>query len=477
MIRYTLILLFSLTIFVSNGQTKEKIIESKNTISISKELFKIQFEQENIKKENENLKIEINTIHKEYKSELKEQKSELIERMNMYLIFLGIILSLIAWSINFFGKSAIKKRVEEIIQNTAESYAERKTNEVIEKKITKEYTESIIRTKGEPEIEKLLKELEERGKKVISDIRNKGDEVINSVWAAPPSLNEQKDLTSSTDNEIKKEKENIRADEFFNLAFNTKDPKIRIELYKNVLELEPNNWNALNNIGVAYNDTYQYDKAIEVLNKAIEINNDFGLAYANRANSYNQQDEYEKSIYDANKSIDLNPKLEWPYAIKGNVLTKQGSFLEAQKTLSKAIKINPNSAVAHFNRGFFNEETRLYDQSLSDYLKAEELGYDNLAVLYNNLAVLYRRFKDFDKAIEYIEKAKNVNPDWPNIDGTLALIYADKGDDVNFYKNLKIALDKSCPVWNYLNDSGFDKYRDSPKLNKLIEPYKEKYYA
>ena len=98
-------------------------------------------------------------------------------------------------------------------------------------------------------------------------------------------------------------------------------------------------------------------------------------------------------------------------------------------------------------------------------------------MLYNNFAVLYRRKKEFDKAVKYLEKAREENPDFPNIDGTLALIYADKGERENFYKHLLIALEKGCPAWNYINDPGFDKFREEEKLNKLLESYKKKYAA
>jgi tetratricopeptide (TPR) repeat protein len=322
-----------------------------------------------------------------------------------------------------------------------------------------------------------LKELENKGHQTIQGIKQKGDQVINSVWAAPLKHGKKDIEKESSDAEIKESKETIRAEEFFNLAFNTKDLKIRIALYQNVLELEPNNYAALNNIGVAYNDLYQFKRAIEHLDKAIEIAPNYGLAYANRANSYNQLDNYEKALEDVEKSIQLNPKLEWPYSIKGNIFTKQKKFLEAEETLTQAIELNPKSAVAYFNRGYFNEEVKKYDDSINDYLKAEELGHNNLPLLYNNLAVGYRRKKEFEKAIECINKAREINPDWPNLDGTMALIYADKGDTENFYSYLKRALDKGCPVWNYLNDYAFDSYREKERLRKLIEPYKKNYNA
>lgn len=477
MIRYVFVIVLLALCVSLNAETPLKVDASDSQGSMLILVQENKTEIEKLKAENINLRESLKEYKEDFNKKLENQNAELKERVNLYVIFLGLILSFVAWAINFFGKAEIKRRVEEIIQNTAESYAVKKLNEVISEKITEEYTAQIIREKGEPEINKLLAELEERGRKTINDIKSKGDEIINSVWAAPPATTHFKYTYQESDGELKKLNENIRADEFFNLAFNTNDPKIRIELYKNVLEIEPDNYNALNNIGVAFNDIYKYDQAINHLTRAIEINSDFALAYANRANSYNQINEFENSLRDVEKAIELEPNLEWPYSIKGNVLTKKGDFVEAERTLNKAIEINNNSGAAHFYRGYFYEETKRHDDSIKDYLKAEELGFDNLAYLYNNLAVAYRRKKNFDVAIEYINKARAINPDWPNIDGTLALIYADKGDEENFYKFLKIALDKGCPVWNYLSDYGFDLYRDTEKLQKLIEPYKKKTFA
>jgi tetratricopeptide (TPR) repeat protein len=475
------ILILMLSIFSLSGFSQQRNVTQKIEPELSKttnnELVRLSFEIQTLKNENQTLTTNLSELKKDYKEDLAEQKSDLIERLNIYVFFIGLILSIIACALNFFGKKAIKERVEEIIKNTAESYAELKTNEVLNAKITDDYTAKIIREKAEVEINKLLKELDEKGNCTIEDIRSKGDDVINSVWAAPPKLDKSIQHQGNSDEEIKQNQETVRADEFFNLAFNTKDPKIRIELYKDVLEIEPENKNALNNIGVAYNDIYHYQEAISYLSKAIELDVNYGLAYANRASSYNQLGQLDLALKDAEKAIKLNPNSEWAYSIKGNVLTKEKKYVEAERILTKAIEINPKSPEAYFNRAYFNEETKKYDDCIKDYIKSEELGMPDLALLYNNMAVYYRRVKQFDKAIESITKARQVNPDWPNIDGTMALIYADKGDDENFYKHLKIALDKGCQAWNYLNDYAFDRYKNSDKLKKLIEPYQRIYNA
>jgi tetratricopeptide (TPR) repeat protein len=471
-----LIILFLIYTSISHAQPKGKKTEIVNEIS-NQSILKYELEIDRLKNDVIAEKKRLDEKSIEFQKNLDNQKNDLVERMNLYLIFIGLVLSLVAWAINFFGKAAIKKRVEEIIENTAEAYAERKAFEILNSKITDEYTAQIIREKGEPEIKKLLSELEEKGGQTIKEIKQKGNEVINSVWANPRNQQHQKNPIAKSDEEIKEYRETLRVDEFFELAFKTKDPNIKIGLYKSVLELEPENVFALNNIGAAHNEILQYETAIEYFTKAININPKFGLALANRAYAYNQLDKLDLAMNDVENAIDAEPQLESSYAVKGNILTKLGNLIDAESALSKAIELNPNSSIAYFNRGYFNEEANLYAESEKDYIKAEELGYENKALLYNNLAVLSRRTRNFEKALVYINKAREINPDFQNIDGTLALIHADLGDEENFYKFLKIALEKGCPVWNYLSDYAFDNYRESQRLHKLIEPYKERYYA
>ncbi|MHA8056699.1 tetratricopeptide repeat protein [Aquirufa nivalisilvae] len=314
--------------------------------------------------------------------------------------------------------------------------------------------------------------MEKRGANAILSFKAKGEEVINSALAMQFTAVKGDEIVHPSDQQIKKSQNTERALEFFNLANNAKDPKVQIKLYQSALELDPYNVNILNNIGVAFSNADNYEKAIHFLNKAIELDPTYILPYSNRAYAYNQLDNLSEALIDVEKAIDLNPSFERAHATKGNILTKQGKFEEAEKALTKAIELNPDSSIAYFNRGYFNEEIKKYGNSLSDYLKAEELQFSNKALLYNNIAVAYRRLKQFDIALEFIEKARKSNPDLANIDGTTALIFADLGDDKQFYHYLKIALEKGCPVWNYLNDPGFDQYRNEPKLINLMDAYR-----
>jgi tetratricopeptide (TPR) repeat protein len=472
------IILFAFIVFCYNANAQNKTVKKENKYesNYNTELLKQNFEIEKTR-------LKLNSVENNFQSKLDNLELEinakvdkLDSKINYYLLIGSVALGLILFLINFFGRKLIVEKIENLVAENASNYAEKRTNQVIQDYIDQGKIDILIKEKGEPAIREIIRKIEMDGINVIDAFKVRGEKVISSMLAKQEDSN-TKLSEIETDEQIINANKESRVREFFELAMSRKDPLVQIELYKNVLEIEPEHLEALNNIAVSYNNAYNYNKAIEHLDKCIELSSEFALAYANRANSYNLLNELDKAIKDVNKAIKLNPKLDWNYSVKGNILTKLGKLEEAETTFGLAIEINPNSPEAYFSRGFFYEEIKEYEKSELDYIKSEKLGLVNKASLFNNFAVLYRRQKRFDKAIEYLDKARKENPNSPNIDGTLALIYADKGEEENFYKYLLVALEKGCPIWKYLNDTGFNKYREQEKLKLLIESYKKKYVA
>ena len=112
-----LIILFLIYTSISHAQPKGKKTEIVNEIS-NQSILKYELEIDRLKNDVIAEKKRLDEKSIEFQKNLDNQKNDLVERMNLYLIFIGLVLSLVAWAINFFGKAAIKKRVEEIIENT-----------------------------------------------------------------------------------------------------------------------------------------------------------------------------------------------------------------------------------------------------------------------------------------------------------------------------------------------------------------------
>lgn len=472
-----LFLYIFLNLFCAYSKQNNLTIGSKNNdISI----LEVEINRQNEQNENKfsEIKTSISDLKRDTDKEIQEYKESTKDLINLYVFFITVGVLILGFLINLFGKSAIKKRVEELITETIQNHAEKKIVETLNSKITTELIESTIKAKSQGEIDKLLDLIKKEGIDTIKNLEHRGNEAIKKILSAPPKPMKVKKAKDLSDLEISEQNDTLRANEFFKIAYeNTENPRIKIELYKKVLEIRPDNFTALNNMAASHINLNEAEAAIQALDKAININPEYAIAYVNRARALNLLNKLDDALIDLEKAYNIDPKFEFIYSIKGNIYTKQGKYEEAEIELNNAIQMNPDSAEAYFNRAYFYDERGQFDKSETDYKMAECLGMENKSMLYNNMAVLYRRKKEFDTAIEFIEKARSFSPAFPNIDGTLALIYADKNDDDNFYKYLQIALEKGCPAWNYLQDSGFDKYRESDRLKTLLEAYKKKYFA
>lgn len=77
---------------------------------------------------------------------------------------------------------------------------------------------------------------------------------------------------------------------------------------KAVLEIEPNNVNAIRGIGVYYAVAKKDDiQAIEYYDKTIQIKPDYHYAWYNKSRSLTRREMYEKAIIAFEKAHEINP--------------------------------------------------------------------------------------------------------------------------------------------------------------------------
>lgn len=128
-----------------------------------------------------------------------------------------------------------------------------------------------------------------------------------------------------------------------------------------------------NNQGVTYNKNGEYLKAIDTLNKAIELDSNMALAYNNRAWSYLELGQYEQAVADCNKAIDLDPRLALAYSNRGLAYVKLGHYEQALADCNKAIDLDPGLGLAYSNRGLAYIELGKYEEAIADFDKAVRL--------------------------------------------------------------------------------------------------------
>ena len=182
--------------------------------------------------------------------------------------------------------------------------------------------------------------------------------------------------------------------------------------------------------------------------------------------------DYEPKIALFTQALNIAPRNAQILMDRGITYKMLMEYDLAMNDLNNAIEIDEKFAKAYLNRGYILEENGKYSEALRDFDKAAELGFEDKAMLFNNYAVAYRRSRDFHQAIHYAEMGLKHNPEMYFLYGTLALTYADMGEDENFYKYIELCLEKGCPIDRYLDkDHGFDRFLKTNRFKSLLAKF------
>ncbi|GBC09925.1 hypothetical protein RclHR1_09200010 [Rhizophagus clarus] len=87
-----------------------------------------------------------------------------------------------------------------------------------------------------------------------------------------------------------------------------------------------------------------YEKAIELFTKAIELDPANHVLYSNRSACYASLKQYDKALENANKTIELKKDWAKGYSRKGAALHGLGKLEEARETYQEGLKHDPNNA-------------------------------------------------------------------------------------------------------------------------------------
>jgi len=109
---------------------------------------------------------------------------------------------------------------------------------------------------------------------------------------------------------------------FYLFYYKEVDKKIRLKIYK-----------ISGDICLRKND---YDGAIRIYNKALELNLEDADIYNNCGLAYSKKGDYDRAIEDYNKAIELNPKDAAAYYNRGLAYKALGKQSETQRDFEKA---------------------------------------------------------------------------------------------------------------------------------------------
>ena len=114
--------------------------------------------------------------------------------------------------------------------------------------------------------------------------------------------------------------------------------------YNRAIELDPNDADAYNGRGVAFEAKGDMDKAIAYYNRALELDPQFVRAYNGRGNAYRAKGELSRAVADYNRAIELDPNYVYAYSNRAAVSEASGDLAKARADRRRAAEINSKDA-------------------------------------------------------------------------------------------------------------------------------------
>lgn len=122
-------------------------------------------------------------------------------------------------------------------------------------------------------------------------------------------------------------------------------------IWRQVLQQDPDNDSAYNNLGAVLDSQGRHTEAEAIFREALRLNPNFAVAYYNLGNVLDSQGRYEEAEAAYREALRLDPNFVFAYSNLGNVLYDQGRLAEAEAAYRNAIRLNPNDVVAYNNLG------------------------------------------------------------------------------------------------------------------------------
>jgi non-specific serine/threonine protein kinase len=189
--------------------------------------------------------------------------------------------------------------------------------------------------------------------------------------------------------------------------------------------------------GFEYYERYREqdnENAIELFQKALELDPEFALARAGLADGYIQRwarfgfpvEWTEKSIEESEKALSLDPTLPEAHKALGNAYFAKGWLQKALTAYLKAAELNPSYAAAVSNVGIVYQNTGRLDESLPWLKKAIALN----PVTWTGHATVAGVLADLEmdsEAESWLDQALALEPDNVEAITTRGQLYLDRG--------------------------------------------------
>ncbi len=209
----------------------------------------------------------------------------------------------------------------------------------------------------------------------IDNAKIKNEQIVLVKNAYKQDLNDKANLENKAgqnDNAIKYARMAIEQDPNFALSYlnlgdaflSKKEYDSSIEAYQKSIQLNAQNVDALNKMGLSYEYKGEYDNAINAYNKALGINSNNSESWYYQGNAYQYKGAFNDAIECYKRATDLDQNLANAWLFMGYAFFNVRQYDIAFSAISKAIQLKPelNDGLLDLIENFNKTISSLHDK-------------------------------------------------------------------------------------------------------------------
>ncbi len=243
----------------------------------------------------------------------------------------------------------------------------------------------------------------------------------------------------------------------------------------NAVKVNPKNVSAITYIGLSLFTMGHYKQAEACFNQAIEIEPNYPMSYYHLASiQYEQHKNNDKAIELINKALELNDDTPLAWNLLGVINAEEGWHIDALDCYNKVIalgvqsdEVYKNKAMVHVKRGEFSDALASYENALrlqplnTHYLEKIVFCLYELGNPKKCLSYLERLEASCSNEVNRIELYRSFASYWMSLNDQ---------KKVDYYIQKMIDEDENYPaIYNFYFATRKVKETDWPKIEKIID--------
>jgi protein O-GlcNAc transferase len=199
------------------------------------------------------------------------------------------------------------------------------------------------------------------------------------------------------------------------------------QLYRQVLQLNPQQADALHFLGVLNHQVGRNDLAVELIGKAIAQNDRMPAFHNNLGNALKAQGQLDAAVSSYRRALTLKPDYPEAHYNLGITLQAQGQLEAAANSYRRTLALKPNHAEAHNNLGNALRAQGLLEEAAIAYRHALASKPSHVEA-HTNLGNLFKARGQLEQALASYQQALALQPDLAEAHNNVGLVLLEQNE-------------------------------------------------